>query len=286
MSINNRITIIIVLYNSSDLIFNCLKPLDNFNIIIVDNGKNSTYLKELEKKKNVKIITKNKNLGYGCGINFAFEQVKTDFFLILNPDVFINESEILKLLNTAEKYKNCAIAAPLNIPDKDSYGVLPEKRSLFEKNISKNNSNKDFQKIKPDAEICVDVTKGCALLVNSKYFKEVNCFSEKYFLFWEEIDLCRKFFRKKLSIIVNPFSIAQHKQGRSSKFNLTNFCIRTYHNEISPLYYFDVKKNSLHLYKNMAKYLFRTLSYFLILNIKNSLKNLLKLSANIRYICK
>ena len=51
MSINNRITIIIVLYNSSDLIFNCLKPLDNFNIIIVDNGKNSTYLKELEKKK-------------------------------------------------------------------------------------------------------------------------------------------------------------------------------------------------------------------------------------------
>ena len=80
MSINNRITIIIVLYNSSDLIFNCLKPLDNFNIIIVDNGKNSTYLKELEKKKNVKIITKNKNLGYGCGINFAFEQVKTDFF--------------------------------------------------------------------------------------------------------------------------------------------------------------------------------------------------------------
>ena len=45
--------------------------------------------------------------------------------------------------------------------------------------------NSLIQKIKPDAEICVDVTKGCALLVNSKYFKEVNCFSEKYFLFWE-----------------------------------------------------------------------------------------------------
>ena len=126
---------------------------------------------------------------------------------------------------------------------------MPEKRSLFEKNISKNNSNKDFQKIKPDAEICVDVTKGCALLINSKYFKEVNCFSEKFFLFWEEIDLCIKFLGKKLSIIVNPFSIAQHKQGRSSKFNLTNFCIRTYHNEISPLYYFDVKKFSTPLQK-------------------------------------
>ena len=132
MSINNRITIVIVLYNSSNLIFDCLKPLNNFNIIIVDNGKNSNYLKELEKKKNIKIITKNKNLGYGCGINFAFEYIKTDFFLILNPDVLINEAEILKLLDTAEKYKNCAIAAPLHITDEDSYGVLPEKRYLFE----------------------------------------------------------------------------------------------------------------------------------------------------------
>ena len=286
MSTNNRITVIIVLYNSSDLIFNCIKPLNNFNIIIVDNGKNSTYLEELEKKKNIKIITKNKNLGYGCGINFAFEYVKTDFFLILNPDALINETEILKLLNTSEKYKNCAIAAPLNIPDEDSYGVLPEKRHLFEKNMPKNDSNRKLKEIKPDGEICVDVTKGCALLVNSKYFKEVDCFSEKYFLFWEEIDLCRKFLKKNLSIIVNPSSIAEHKQGKSSQFNLTNFCIRTYHHEISPLYYFDIRKNSLHIYKNMAKYLFRAISYFLILNVKNSLKNLLKLSANIKYICK
>ena len=286
MNTSNKITIIIVLYDTSDLIFDCIKSLYNFDIIIVDNGKNSNYLNELQKNKNIKIITKGKNLGYGCGVNFAFEHVKTDFFLILNPDIMINESEILKLLNTALKYKNCAIAAPLNIPDEDSYGVLPEKKNLFERNIPQGNSNKDSLKTKPEAEICVDVSKGCALLINSKYFREVNYFSEKYFLFWEEIDLCRKFLKKKLSIIVNPLSIAHHKQGKSSKFNLLNFCIRTYHNEMSPLYYFNIKKNSLHLYKNMAKYLFRTLSYFLILNIKNSLKNLLKLSANITYICK
>ena len=242
MIINNKITIVIVLYNSSDIIFDCLKSLTKFNILIVDNGKNSTYLKELGKRANIKIITKNKNLGYGRGINFAFEYIKTDFFFILNPDVLINESEILKLLHTALKYENCAVAAPLNIPDKDSYGVLPEKRNLFEINISQNNLNKNFQKIRPEAEICVDVSKGCALLINSKYFKEVNCFSEKYFLFWEEIDLCRKFLKKNLSIIVNPSSIAQHKQGKSSQLNLTNFCIRNYHNEISPLYYFDIKK--------------------------------------------
>ena len=67
---------------------------------------------------------------------------------------------------------------------------------------------------------------------------------------------------------INPNSIAHHNQGSSGKPNLKNFFIRSYHNELSPLYYFEVKKNSLYLYKNMFKYFFRTLSYLLILNLK------------------
>ena len=284
MSINNRITIVIVLYNSSDLIFECLKSLNKFNIIIVDNGKNSNYLDKLKQEKNIKIISKNKNLGYGCGINFAFNYIETEFFLVLNPDVIIDEDSILKLLNTALNNENCAIAAPLNIPDIDSYGILPEKRNLYEKNKNKFEIDKNNNSHEPQGEICVDTTKGCALLVNSRYFKDVNFFSEKYFLFWEEIDLCRKFLKKKLSIIVNPSSIAHHKQGSSSKFNIKNFFIRIYHNELSPLLYFDIQKNSLYLYKNMFKYFFRIFSYLFIFNLKGSLKNIAKLSANIRYI--
>ena len=284
MNINNKLTIIIVLYNSTDLIFECLKSLNKFNIIIVDNGKNSDYLNQLKQKNNIKIVSKNKNLGYGCGINFAFNFIETDYFLILNPDVKISETSIEKLLGTALKNTNCAISAPLNVPDFDSFGILPEKRGLYEKNRKKINLSNRIDNLKPEGEICVDTTKGCALLVNSKYFKEVNFFSEKYFLFWEEIDLCRKFLRKKLSIIVNPSSIAYHKQGSSSKFSIKNFFVRTFHNELSPLYYFEIKKNSLYLYKNMLKYLFRSISYLFIFNLKGALKNLSKLSANIRYI--
>ena len=284
MSLNNRITIVIVLYNSSDLIFECLKSLNKFNIIIVDNGKNLKYLDKLKQEKNIKIISKNKNLGYGCGINFAFNYIETEFFLVLNPDVIIDEDSILKLLNTALNNENCAIAAPLNIPDIDSYGILPEKRNLYEKNKNKFEIDKNSNNHEPQGEICVDTTKGCALLVNSRYFKDVNFFSEKYFLFWEEIDLCRKFLKKKLSIIVNPSSIAYHKQGSSSKSNIKNFFIRIHHNELSPLLYFDIQKNSLYLYKNMFKYFFRIFSYLFIFNLKGSLKNIAKLSANIRYI--
>jgi GT2 family glycosyltransferase len=284
MNTNNKITVIIVLYNSNKLIFECLKSLDKFNIIIVDNGKNSNCLEQLKQKENIKIISKNKNLGYGCGINFAFNYIETEFFLVLNPDVIINEESIIKLLNTALHNKNCAIAAPLNVPDNDSYGILPEKRNLYEKNKDKFQIENNDDHHQLAGEICVDTTKGCALLINSRYFKDVNFFSEKYFLFWEEIDLCRKFLKKKLSIIVNPSSIAHHKQGSSSKFNIKNFFIRTYHNELSPLFYFDIKKDSLYLYKNMLKYFLRIFTYLFILNLKGSLKNFAKLSANLKYI--
>ena len=54
MNLNNKITIIIILYNSSNLIFDCLKSLSNFKIIIVDNGKNINVLSEIKKKKKYK----------------------------------------------------------------------------------------------------------------------------------------------------------------------------------------------------------------------------------------
>ena len=286
MNISNQITVVIVLYNSSNLIFDCLNSLNKFSIILVDNGKNLHLLEKLQKRKNIKIISKNKNLGYAKAVNFAFELIKSPYFLTLNPDITIDENSIYRLLETASKNKNCAIAAPINIPDFDSFGILPEKRNLYEKNKSSNYIFNNLKEVKPEGEICVDTSKGCALLINSKYFKEVNFFTDKYFLFWEEIDLCRKFLRKNLSIIVNPLSIAHHKQGSSSKFNLNNFFKRCYHNEISPLYYFDIKKNSPHVYKNMIKYLFRSISYLLIFNFKNCIKNGSKLLANIAYLIK
>ena len=99
MNTNKKITIVIVIYNSSNLIFDCLKSLDKFSVIIVDNGKNLHLLEELRKRKNIKIITKNKNLGYGKAINFAFEFIQSQYFLVLNPDITIDEN--YSHLNTA-----------------------------------------------------------------------------------------------------------------------------------------------------------------------------------------
>jgi GT2 family glycosyltransferase len=285
MILNKNLTIVIVLYDSSNLIFKCLEKLNNFNILIVDNGKNSFVIEELKKYKNIKkIISKNKNLGFGNGVNFAFSYIKTEHFLVLNPDLIIDERSIKELLKTAQEDKNCAISAPLILTDKDSYGTLPEKWRQISTKLVKKDRLQIIQKKKPSGKICVDVTKGCALLINSKHFRDVGMFSKEYFLFWEEVDLCRKFLNKKLSVIVCPNATALHKEGSSGRNNINKFIIRTFYSEKSPLYYFGVKRLTVGIYYKVIKYLFRTVSYLLILNVKNSLKNLIRLLAILSFI--
>tara|TARA_B100001057_G_scaffold344393_1_gene345389 strand:+ start:331 stop:1209 length:879 start_codon:yes stop_codon:yes gene_type:complete len=281
--IYKEITIITVLYNSSDIVDSFFDSFKNFKIIVVDNGRNERILNKIQNYKNIQVISKNKNLGYGKAINFAFENVSTNFVLVLNPDLSIDVNSIENMFNILNKYSDCGMVAPMTLPDKDFYGAFPEKNL---KNVNSSNEIKSRELLlnsSIEGELCVDVAKGCALLISAEQFKNVGKFDEKYFLFWEEIDLCRKFRTKKICVIVTPKSRAQHKQGKSSKSNIQNFLIKTFHNEYSPLIYFNVQKFEYFHLKKILKYLFRGFSYLAILNVKKSIINFVKLIANIKY---
>jgi len=282
---SNKITIVIVIYNSSPSILSLLEKLNSFEIIIVDNGKNSHILEKIKLHKNIKkILSKGKNIGFGRGVNFAFENIQSKYFLVLNPDIIINENDIKNLLNIIINEKYCGIVSPLISSDSDGYGAFPEKGKGIRRSELQEKSGKLLQEIKPSGHCCVDVAKGCALLINSEYFKKVGMFNEKFFLFWEEIDLCRKFRKEKISVILIPEIKVIHKEGTSSKNNITNFIIRNFNKEISPLLYFQVNKLNPNLFIKVIKYLFRMISYLFILNFKNSMKNCLKLLATLNYI--
>ena len=276
------ITIVTVLYNSAQINEIFFKNLKNFKTIVVDNGKNEEILDKIKTYKNIKIISKNKNLGYGSAVNFAYKNISTKFFLILNPDINIDENSIDTLYNILDQQNDCGIVAPIIYPDEDFYGAFPE-RNLKKLTLTNALKSRNFlSKPQIEGEICVDVAKW-ALLIKSKQFEKVGGFNEKLFLFWEEIDLCRRFRSKKLSVIITPKSKAEHKQNKSSDSNFRNFLIKTYYHEYSPLVYFNVQTFSFFYLKRMMKYLFRGISYLVILNLKKSLIYFLRLSASIGY---
>ena len=282
---NKDLTIIIVIYNSTDKIIDLLQQLHNFEIIIVNNGKNEHIISRIKAHKNVKsIISKKKNIGFGRGVNFAFENIDSEYFLVLNPDISIDENDIIKLLEIIINDKSCGIVSPLITSDSDSYGAFPEKGKGVDRNLNQIKCSKMLDENVPSGHCCVDVTKGCVLLINSEYFKRIGMFNEKFFLFWEEIDLCKKLRQAELSVILAPEIKVIHEEGTSSKNNLSNFIIRNFNKEISPLIYFKSKKFNLSLFAKILTYFFIIFAYLIIFTLNNSLKNFLKLLATLSYI--
>ena len=110
----SRITAVIVLYNTTDLVFKCLDKIKDVNIIIVDNGKNDLKIINSIKKKYkiLKYFKLNKNIGFGRACNFAFRYVKTEYTLLIEPDVIIEKSSIQNLILTLDKYPEAGMTTP------------------------------------------------------------------------------------------------------------------------------------------------------------------------------
>ena len=86
-NILNKISIVLVCYNSSFKLKKIVQKIPNeTKIFIIDNSKDYSLKKIFKSKKNVKIYFK-KNDGYGSSINFAVKRIKTPYFLVVQPDV-------------------------------------------------------------------------------------------------------------------------------------------------------------------------------------------------------
>ena len=143
MSVFENITVIIVTYlTQKHLLINCLKSIDKrVKIKIVENSNNFELEKEiLSDFNNVEIICTGENLGYGKGNNFGLKSTKTDYALILNPDLtcnsdfFSNISEVIEIAKDFTiigcQYQKDKIFLPAGFFDK-------KKKSGVCKNIQK-----------------------------------------------------------------------------------------------------------------------------------------------------
>ena len=172
------LTIVIVSFKSGDILHRCIKSIDKkYPIIVVENSQNIKLKEELEKKySNLECILPEKNLGYGAGNNLGIKNSKTKYVLTLNPDTILFESTISKLLEQANIIEDFALLGPKLISE------------------SENASNID-SKIEE-----VNYIKGFAIFFNKEKFNNIGYFDENYFLYFEEIDLCKKVIKSKNKI--------------------------------------------------------------------------------------
>ena len=244
------LTIVIVSFKSGDILHRCIKSIDKkYPIIVVENSQNIKLKEELEKKySNLECILPEKNLGYGAGNNLGIKNSKTKYVLTLNPDTILYESTISKLLEQANIIEDFALLGPKLISE------------------SENVSNID-SKIEE-----VNYIKGFAIFFNKEKFINTGYFDENYFLYFEEIDLCKKVIKSNNKIYLINNALIKHLGGKSheDKYDLEMELSRNWHWMWSSFYYYKKNYNYYYaLFKVFKKLMSSIIKiFFYSLNLK------------------
>jgi len=215
-----NITFVIVCFKSSHIIEKCIKSINsNIKIIVVENSDDVVVKKYLENKfSNVEVIITKQNLGYGKGNNFGISKVNTQYAFILNPDAIL-EKNCLSELSKAQ----------INL--KDDFTILAP-------NLSNNYGYFSSPKNNLQNEILeVDYVKGFAILINLKKINFDKIFDENFFLFLEEIDLCKRIKNLGGKIFVAMNSKVKHSGKQASEYSLNIELCRNWHWMWSLFYY-------------------------------------------------
>jgi N-acetylglucosaminyl-diphospho-decaprenol L-rhamnosyltransferase len=201
------ISVIIVSYNCLEPLRDCLNSLSvtekiSSEITVVDNDSRDgtpEYLRSLR----IKAIFPGKNLGYGAAVNLGAAEVHGKYILVTNPDTIYTPDILKSLYDFAESHPKAGLVAPLLLhPDgtvQISARAFPRRRDLalgrgslvHKLGLSDIKKAGYFENIGTEPQI-VPTVPATAVLLSSVLFKKLNGFDKRYFMYMEDIDLCRR----------------------------------------------------------------------------------------------
>ncbi len=218
-------SIIIVSYNTKELTANCLASVfahcrtDDFEIIVVDNNSHDGSVETLKKRfgDRIKIIANDDNRGFGAANNQGAKIARGDFLFFLNSDTTIKDDILNPLKEFFHKNREAGIVAPkLLLADGSEQpfacGKFPR---LWESIIGKLVSAGENEASGYDS-FATDWVSGAALVIRRRIFERIGGFDENFFMYFEDMDLCRQTKGGGYGIYVYPAAAVNHLVGRSS----------------------------------------------------------------------
>jgi GT2 family glycosyltransferase len=219
------ISILVVTHNHADYISQLIDSLKDFSIDNVffcdakstDNTLeillNSPYCNQVLKKDKLEGFSKNNNDLIRCF------NLKTKYFLLLNPDTYFKMDFIKILYLRMENDSSIAITAPkLTYPDgtlQNTWKHFPNFINVFKKRIGLLKAVDEQQMKGPEIDWCL----GACMLISQNLLKSNNCLlDERYRLYCEDIDICFEAHNRNLKVIgVDEAIVLHHLNETSSK---------------------------------------------------------------------
>ncbi len=258
MNYLDDLTIVIVTYRTnSEILNNCINSIDSsVKILIVENSSDENFKREMEKKyKNVQVILANKNLGYGAGNNLGFKNLKTRYGLISNPDIVYEKNFFVNLKEYLIPEVKFSIIGVSYYDDEHNlpYGAINNKKDIVLK-------EKKYDQLNLKE---VDWVVGCSLVVDTHYVDVNKMFDENIFLYFEEIDFCRRV-KSDGGIIFNSSILrVKHLGNRGSaatdpEYSIETEMFRNWHWMWSSFYYHRKHNNYFYAFFKMFGKFFKS----------------------------
>ncbi|UCC80930.1 MAG: glycosyltransferase family 2 protein [Candidatus Zixiibacteriota bacterium] len=250
MEYRDGISCIIVSYKSLDNLKECIESLLRqegiaFEIVVVDNDSRDgtdQYLDELD----IKSIQLNENRGFGAAVNLGAQKAEYKYLFILNPDTIVPQGSLKRLFHFAESGDEYGLIAPaLEYPDgrpQISARKLPRRRDfllsrgspLFRIGIT---GEKEAGYIMPEGggPVKIPAVSATALLIKTELFNDIGGFDQRFFMYMEDLDLCRRIRNMGLPVIFLPDVRIKHSWRKSSS---RRPFFTAYHHHLSVLKYF------------------------------------------------
>lgn len=262
-----KLTISIVNFNSGDYL---LETLDSINktmidlsceVWIIDNNSSDSSIQKAKKRfPQFNYIENKENLGFGKANNLVLSNLKSEYALILNPDVKLGKNDLKEMISFMDENEDVGACSPeIVLPngeiDLTAHRGFPTPWASFKYFFLKDDSlyhltTRDFSK--PHQ---VDAITGAFFLTRKSVLDRVGLFDEDYFMYAEDIDLCFRIKKAGFKIMYVPSVRVLHHKGISTG-------LKKHSRELSSAT-FETKRK-------MVGYFYSTMKLFYLKNLSRS----------------
>ena len=217
METNQKISFVIVNYKSKEYLEKCVSAIleSTKNIkkeITVVNINDTLILSD-----NIKLINISENKGFGSACNLGAKTASGDILCFLNPDTEIISDDFEKIIYEFEKNSEIGIIGPRLVDEKNKVQKWTAGKEINLSDIILNNLGSErSKKIWESKENigCAWVSGAC-MFIKKESFEKLSGFDENFFMYFEDVDLCKRARNLGYKILYYPEFIIKHFGGKS-----------------------------------------------------------------------
>jgi N-acetylglucosaminyl-diphospho-decaprenol L-rhamnosyltransferase len=235
------LSIVIVSYNTSDLLNNCLSSIEAWleanshtgEIIVVDNASTDGTASMIRRRfPEVTLIANQRNAGFAAANNQGMRTARGRYIVLLNPDTTVLGDAFGQLADYLDAHSETAIVGPkLVYPD----GKVQSSRRRFPSRLTGYLESTIIQDYWPDNGVVrryyfadrpddqvqqVDWLVGACLMVRREAIESAGLLDERYFMYSEEVEWCYRMKQHGWQIVYLPSAVVVHHEGASSSQNV------------------------------------------------------------------